>query len=116
MYSLDTVQVVTVKVHPLLTPTPVATTTLPVVAPAGTVTVMLVALQLLAVAAVPLNFTVLSPWVAPKLLPLIVTTELTNPEYVERLVITGGGLAVTKLAVSLIGPFIVTVTLDAAPE
>jgi hypothetical protein len=47
---------------------------------------------------------------------LIVTTELTNPEYVERLVITGGGLAVTKFAVSVIGPLIVTVALGAAPE
>jgi hypothetical protein len=37
------------------------TTTLPAVAPLGTVTVMPVALQLLAVAGVPLNFTVLLP-------------------------------------------------------
>jgi hypothetical protein len=34
---------------------------LPVVAPPGTVTVMLVAFQLLTVAGVPLNFTVLLP-------------------------------------------------------
>ena len=49
------------------------TTTLPVVAPAGTGTTMLVADQVVGVAAVPLKVTVLVPWVAPKLVPVIVT-------------------------------------------
>ena len=51
----------TVKLLPLLF-TPLAnTTTLPVVAPDGTGTFMLVALQLVGVPAVPLNLTVLLP-------------------------------------------------------
>ncbi len=52
---------VTLKGTPLLTTTPTVTTTLPVVAPVGTVTAMLDALQLEAVARVPLNVTVLEP-------------------------------------------------------
>ena len=52
---------VTVKAEPLLAMPPTVTTTLPVVAPEGTGTVMLVLLQLVGVAAVPLNVTVLVP-------------------------------------------------------
>ena len=53
---------VTVKLIPLLAKPPTVTTTLPVVAPVGTLTTMLVALQLVAVPAlVPLNVTVLVP-------------------------------------------------------
>jgi hypothetical protein len=51
----------TVKLAPLLATPLTVTTTLPVVAPPGTVTVRLVALQLVTVAGVPLNFTVLLP-------------------------------------------------------
>jgi hypothetical protein len=52
----------TAKGDPLLATPDTVTTTLPVVVPAGTVTVMLVALQALAaVAAVPLKVTVLVP-------------------------------------------------------
>ena len=51
----------TVKLDPLLFTPPTLTTTLPVVAPVGTVTAMLVVLQLVAVAVVPLNLTVLLP-------------------------------------------------------
>lgn len=66
---------------PLLARPPTVTTTFPVAAPAGTLTVMLVALQLLAVPAdTPLNVTVLVPCVAPKLPPVIVTNEPTGPE------------------------------------
>ncbi len=49
----------TVKGEPLLAVPNTLTTTLPVVAPVGTVTTMLAALQLVTVAAVPLNVTVL---------------------------------------------------------
>ena len=45
----------TVKLTPLLATPPTVTTTFPVVAPAGTGATMLVALQLVGVAAVPLN-------------------------------------------------------------
>jgi hypothetical protein len=51
----------TVKLTPLLARPPTVTTTLPVVAPAGTEATMLVADQLVGVAVVPLNFTVLVP-------------------------------------------------------
>src|SRR3954463_16238638 len=51
-----------VKVSALLATPPTVTTTLPVVAPLGTGTRMLVADQLVGVAAVPLNVTVLMPW------------------------------------------------------
>jgi hypothetical protein len=53
---------ITVKLTPLLAPPAVVTTTLPEVAPLGTLTVMLVPLQLPAVPApIPLNVTVLLP-------------------------------------------------------
>jgi hypothetical protein len=51
----------TVNRTPLLEPAEVLTTTLPVEAPNGTGTTMLVALQLVGVAGVPLNVTVLAP-------------------------------------------------------
>ena len=65
--------VVTVKLTPLLATPPTVTNTFPVVAPAGTGTTMLVALQLVGVDEVPLNVTVLVPCVDPKFVPVIVT-------------------------------------------
>lgn len=56
----------TVNGIPLLATPPTVTTTFPEVAPIGTGTTMLVALQLVGVAGVPLNVTVLVPCVAPK--------------------------------------------------
>lgn len=56
----------TLKLTPLLALLETVTTTFPVVAPVGTVAVILVAPQAVAVAAVPLNFTVLEPWLDPK--------------------------------------------------
>ena len=57
------------------------TTTLPVVAPTGTNTVMLFALQALAAAAaVPLKVTVLVPCGVPKLVPVMVTDAPSAPE------------------------------------
>jgi len=52
---------VTVKVTLLLATPPAVTTTFPVVAPAGTVTLKLDAAQVVAVAATPLKVTVLFP-------------------------------------------------------
>ena len=66
------------------------TTTLPVVAPEGTGTVMLVSLQLVGVAATPLNVTVLVPWVEPKSHPDIVTVLPTPPELGDRFEMVGG--------------------------
>jgi len=51
----------TVKLTPLLAALPTVTTTVPVVAPVGTGATMEEALQLVGVALVPLNFTVLVP-------------------------------------------------------
>jgi hypothetical protein len=79
----------TVKLFPLLAVPDTVTTTLPVVAPVGTVATMLDALQLVAVAVVPLNLTVLDPCVDPKFDPAIVTDAPTAPEVGERLVIVG---------------------------
>jgi hypothetical protein len=81
---------VTVKLTPLLATPPTVTTTFPVVAPAGTGTTMLAALQLVGVAVTPLNFTVLVPCVAPKFVPLIVTCVPTGPDDGFRLAILAG--------------------------
>jgi hypothetical protein len=79
----------TVKLTPLLPLLETVTTTFPVVAPLGTVTPTLVALQLVAVAVVPLNVTVLVPWVVPKFDPVMVTEAPTAPEVWERLDMVG---------------------------
>jgi hypothetical protein len=71
---------VTVKLTPLLATPPTVTTTFPVVAPVGTGTAMLVALQLVGVPAVPLNVTVLVPCVVPKFVPVIVTAVPIAPD------------------------------------
>jgi hypothetical protein len=90
----------TVKLTPLLADPPAVTTTTPVVASAGTGTVILVVLQLLGVAVVPLKVTVLVPCVAPKFVPLIVTESPAAPDVGERLFILGATVKVTPLLVS----------------
>jgi translation elongation factor EF-G len=85
---------VTVYGSALLARPPTVTTTLPVVAPVGTGTAMLVADQLVGVAAVPLNVTVLVPRVAPKLVPAIVTAVPTGPLAGVRLVSVGAAVTV----------------------
>jgi len=69
---------VTAKAIPLLAAPPTVTTTFPVAAPVGTSAVMFVAPQLIGVANVPLNVTVLVPWRRPNPLPMIVTVEPTG--------------------------------------
>ncbi len=108
--------------------TPLAvTTTLPVVAPLGTDATMVVALQLVGVAAVPLNVTVLVPCVAPKFVPVIVTDVPTAPEVGERLVMLGAPTTVneepllfTPLAFTTTLPVVAPVgtvaTIDVAPQ
>jgi hypothetical protein len=76
----------TVNALPLLARPPTVTTTLPFVAPAGTVVRIEVALQLVAVAVVVLNFSV--P-VVPKFVPVIVTVAPTAPDVGERFVMLG---------------------------
>src|SRR5437667_8170472 len=107
---------VTVKVTPLLASPPTVTTTFPVVAPAGTGTTMLVADQVVGVAAMPLNVTVLVPLVAPKPVPAIVTAVATGPLVGDRLVIVGGTVTV-KATPLLASPLTVTTTLPVvAPD
>jgi hypothetical protein len=92
------------------------TSTLPVVAPLGTATAMLVPLQLVGVAAVPLNITVLVPCVEPKFVPVIVTDVPTAPELTERLVMLGVGNTVNDVP-ALATPLTVTTTFPVvAPD
>src|SRR2546428_1249782 len=105
-----TVPVVTVKLTPLLATPPTVTTTLPVAAPVGTGAVMLDAVQLVGVAAVPLNLTVLVPWVEPKFVPVIVTEVPTEPEAGFKLVMLGGGTMTVKVTPLLATPPTVTTT------
>jgi hypothetical protein len=79
---------VTVKFTPLLPNPPTVTTTGPVAAPLGTGATMLVLLQNVGVVATPLNVTVLVPWDAPKLVPVIVTGVPTGPKFVLVLLLT----------------------------
>jgi hypothetical protein len=101
---------VTVKPTPLLATPPTVTTTFPVVAPAGTVATMLVAFQLVGTAAIPLNFTVLVPCVAPKFAPAIVTDPPTNPDVGFKLVMLGAGTVTVKPTALLATPPTVTTT------
>ena len=78
------------KATPLLAIPPTVTTTLPVVAPTGTGTAILVELQLVGVAVVPLTVTVLVPWDAPKFAPAIVTGVPTGPDAGLNEVMLGG--------------------------
>ncbi len=66
----------------------------PEVAPVGIVMVIEVALQVLMVAGAPFSITALLPCEAPKPVPVITTWLPTDPEVVDRLVITGAGEAV----------------------
>src|SRR5260370_5555141 len=104
---------VTENLTPLLPPPPPAPTTSPVVAPAGTGATMLVAPQLVGVAATPLNVTVLVPCVAPKFAPLIVTDAPTNPDVGLKLVMLGPGTVTAKLTPLLATPPTVTTTFPA---
>lgn len=83
----------TVKLWPLLAVPETVTTTFPVVAPVGTVAVILVVLQLVIVAVVPLNLTVLLPCVEPNPEPATVTDAPIAPDVGERLVIEGAATA-----------------------
>ncbi len=99
----------TVNATSLLAIPPTVTITFPVVAPLGTGTTMLVALQLVGVPAVPLNVTVLVPWLEPKLVPEIVMDVPTAPEVGDKLVMLGVGNTV-KLTPLLATPETVTTT------
>src|SRR5262249_28657208 len=105
----------TVNVSVLLASPPTVTTTLPVVAPAGTGTTMLVAAHVVGVAVVPLNVTVLVPLLAPKLLPLMVTAVPTGPLDGDRLVSVGGAVTVKVCALLATPPTVTTTLPELAP-
>ena len=107
--------VATVKLTPLLATPPTVTTTLPVVAPVGTGALIEVALQVVGVAVVPLNFTVLEPWDAPKFVPLMVTAVPTVPEVGDSPETVGVGSTV-KLTPLLALPLTVTTTFPVVAE
>jgi hypothetical protein len=103
--------VVTVNATALLAVPPTVTTTFPFVAPVGTGATMLVALQLVGIAAIPLNVIVLDPWLAPKFVPVIVTDVPTGPEVGFRFVMVGEEVVVTVNATALLAvPPTVTTT------
>jgi hypothetical protein len=86
-----------VKLTPLLASPLTVTTTFPVVAPAGTGTATLVALQLVGVVVVPLKVTMLVPCVAPKFIPVMITEVPTKPEDGLRLLMNGDGNVTVKI-------------------
>jgi hypothetical protein len=106
-----------VNVAPLLVTPPTVTTTFPVAAPAGAGTTMLVADQDVGVAVVPLNLTVLVPFVDPKFAPAIVTDVPTGPLAGVRLVTVGAFAATVNIIALLAAPPTVTTTFPlVAPD
>jgi hypothetical protein len=109
----------TLKATPLLGAPPTVTTTLPLVAPLGTGTTMLVLLQLVEAAETPLNVIVLVPCEAPKFAPEIVTGVPTGPEVGLRLAMLGAatpaaGLKAASRAAQLLEGFSVALA-EAVP-
>lgn len=84
----------TVNAVPELDTPLTVTTRFPVVAALGTTATIVVELQLVIVAAVPLNVTVLDPCDDPKFVPLIVTDAPTAAELGFKLVTLGVGTTV----------------------
>lgn len=70
---------VTVNVALLLWEPPTVTTTGPLVAPEGTVTLIMLASQLVTVKGAPFRVAVLFPWLDPKFAPLMVKPAPTGP-------------------------------------
>ena len=97
----------TVKFTPLLAWLDTVTTTFPVVAPLGTVTAILDEPHVVTVAVVPLNATVLLPWVEPNVVPVIVTAAPTAPVVIDKLVMAG---VTVKLFPLLATPLALTTT------
>ena len=82
-----------------------------VAAPAGTVTLMLVALQLVVAAAVPPKVTVLVPCVAPKFVPVMITAVPGAPEFGLTIVIVGPAAEIVNITPALDRVPTVTTTL-----
>ena len=98
----------TVKGRPLLGPPGVVTTTLPVLAPGGTLVVIWVAEFTVNVAVMPLNVTPVAP---VRLVPVMTTVVPTVPLAGLRLLRAGVGTLTVKGRPLLVPPGVVTVTL-----
>jgi hypothetical protein len=94
----------TSKPYGLLATPPTVTSTFPVVAPVGMGTLIWVALQLVGLAVVPLNVTVLVPCDEPKLVPVIVTAVPTTPPPGARLLMLGSEDVTVKRTLLLFPP------------
>jgi hypothetical protein len=105
----------TVNGSALLAIPPTVTTRFPVVAPFGTGTETLVALQFVGIPTVPLNATVLAPRVAPKLTPVIVTEVPNVPEVRDRLRTVGACDTVNRTALLASPPAVTTTFPEVAP-
>ena len=105
----------TMKLAPLLATPFTVTKTLPVVAPLGTGTTILLEVQLVGVPTVPLNVTVLVPWVEPKFEPAIVTDAPTGSDVGDTLVILGTGGTVKLTPLLAAPPTVTTTGPDVAP-
>jgi len=104
---------ITIKLDALVTVMPVpltATETDPVVAPVGTVVVILVAVEAVTFARVPLNRTILLAGVVLKFVPVIITEAVTEPLAGEKPVIVGAGSTVKLEALVAVTPVPLTST------
>src|SRR5207249_10496814 len=108
---------VTVNVTPALaTPPAAVTTTFPLVAPLGTVAVMLLAPQLvIVVALVPLNFTLPFPTLGPKLDPAITIDDPTAPVFGVNDVMLGAPVPVNVTPALATPTAAVTTTIPVLP-
>jgi hypothetical protein len=98
----------TVKLSPLLAWPETVTTTLPVIAPVGTGTTMLVVLQLVGVPTTPPpNVTALEFCTGPKFVPEIITAVPTGPDPGFSMTIAG---VTVKFTLLLVKPPTVTTT------
>jgi hypothetical protein len=113
--SLLSTGAATVKGLKLLRIPPTVTTTLPVVAPLGTGTVMLVGVQFEAVAVVPPNETVFVPWLEPKFVPVMVTEVPTGAAVGDKLVIVGPDMTVNGRPLLATPPSVMTTFPVVAP-
>ena len=106
----------TVKRTPFELTPPTVTSTAPVVAPAGTGTLIDALPQVVGVATVPLKATVLLPLLVPKFSPVTVTEVPTGPRFGETFVMVGTELTVNVGALLARPPTVTTTRPVEAPE
>ena len=107
---------VTVKLLPLLSTPAAVTTTLPVVAPAGTGTTIEVSPHVVTAAVVPLKVTLLPvTWVVPKFVPVMVIDWPIGPEGEDKPLITGGGTTAKVVGALLADPLGLVTTIGPVP-